>query len=309
MERWRELELRPAKVGLPYSTTLNADEQFSLRIHYGHRMPTAKEARHSKVDFTDTRLLSADDLLMRLTSLFRVSREQAMSFRVVRIDFTADVYGVPVEWFRQHCRVKRKRKPRSYEVSESETSRGAMTSVIFGKRPDLYRIYDRVAALSEVKRDALFGSGTSSVPLPVVTRVERQCNGKAIPRDLSTLGGLFEHAAEVDPFPALVCRQTNTDRIASDNWPPQRRLMKLGLAAAVQELGEATVRARLNRTGGNAKRIFDRYSDLLRSVSAGVTVAELRDQYRRRTIRQLNWPVVGVDGKLTYPAGGLTLTL
>ena len=308
-ESWRERNIRPAKVGLPYSFTLDVDKQFALRIHFNHRTSVAKDKRHRKVDFTDTRLLSAWDVLWRLTKFFLIQEEQALSFRVARIDFAADVCGVPMEWFKRHCRVKAKRKPQSYETSKVESSKGAVTSLVFGKRPDLYRVYDRVAEKRERGADILYAGMFSGAPTPIVTRVERQCSGKAIPQQLSTLGGLFEHGADADPFPGLICSPTSTEGLADDAWSPHKWLMNVGLATVVKEFGEATVRARLNRAGGNAKRMFDKYSQLLRSGSPGVTVEQLREVYRNGTIKQLNLPVHEPDGATGYPQGGRTLTL
>jgi hypothetical protein len=85
--------------------------------------------------------------------------------------------------------------------------------------------------------------------------------------------------------------------------------MNIGLATAVQQFGEATVRVRLNRTGGNARRIFEKYSELLRSDSPGVTEEQLREVYRKGTIRHLNLPVQGRDGEIIYPQGGMTFLL
>jgi hypothetical protein len=308
-ESWRERNIRPAKVGLPYSFTLDVDKQFALRIHFNHRTSVAKDKRHRKVDFTDTRLLSAWDVLWRLTKFFQIKEEQALSLRVARIDFAADVYGVPMEWFKRHCRVKAKRKPQSYETSKVESSKGAVTSLVFGKRPDLYRVYDRVAEKRERGADILYAGMFSGAPTPIVTRVERQCSGKAIPQQLSTLGGLFKHGADADPFPGLICTPTSADGLADDDWSPQKWLMNVGLATVVKEIGEATVRARLNRAGGNARRIFEKYSQLLRSDSPGVTVEQLREVYRNGTIRQLNLPVEELDGVTRYPQGGRTFTL
>jgi hypothetical protein len=307
-ENWRIQRVRHAQGNSPYAHTLDEGLRLALRVHYDFRVPVAKEKRHLKVDFTDTRLLSAEDLLWRLTWMFRIEEQQAYSFHVARIDFAADVQGVPVEWFRQHCLVKRKRKPQSYEVWKKETSKGAVTSVVFGKRPDFYRIYDRIAEKLERGADVLYRGMNMGAPVPIITRVERQCTGRAIPKNLATLGGLFENAATADPFPALLCRDTDDGPLAADDWPPQKWLMSVGLATVVKELGEATVRARLNRTG-NAKRLFDRYSDLLHADSPGVTVDRLREIYRKGTIRQLNFACVGPDGVISYPAGGRMLTL
>lgn len=301
---WREYPVRPAKRGSPYAHTLDADRQLALRIHHNFRDPVAKEKRHWKLDFTDTRLHTAADLLSRLTWLFKMTGQQAPSVRIARIDFTADVFGVPVEWFKQHSRVKRKRSQESYEVCKTESSKGFVTSVVFGKRSDLYRIYDRVDEKQARGAEVLYNGILSSDPVPTITRVERQRSGKAIPKDLSTLRGLFEHAAETDPFPNLICRETDDGYVSSEEWRPQQWLMSVGLATVVNQLGEAIVRARLNRAGGNAERIFEKYSGLLRSDSSGVTVARLREIYRNGTIKQLNLPTTGPAGEIRYPAGG-----
>jgi hypothetical protein len=55
--------------------------------------------------------------------------------------------------------------------------------------------------------------------------------------------------------------------------------------------------------------MFDKYSQLLRSGSPGVTVEQLREVYRNGTIKQLNLPVHQPDGTTRYPQGGLALTL
>jgi hypothetical protein len=308
IEEWRKHRVRGAAHGSVYALTLDADFQLSLRVHYDFRVPIAKENRHVKVDFTGTRLLSADDFLWRLTSLFQIQREDALSLRVARIDLATDVWSVPVEWFKQHCRVKRKRKPRSFEVCQTETSKGAVTSVVFGKRPDLYRIYDRIAEKRERGEEILYAGKLTGAPVPTVTRIERQCSGRAIPKDLATLGGLFKNAAVTDPFPALLCRETHNGSVSTDDWPPQKWLMSVGLATVVKQYGEATVKARLNRKG-NANRIFSRYSDLLRLDSPGVTADQLRGAFRNGTIRQLNIPVSGPDEKVSYPQGGISLIL
>ena len=155
-KNWGKYVARPAKLSSPYATTLDADAALALRVHFNHRVPMPKDKMHVKVDFTDTRLLSAADLLSRLTSLFRIQGDEALSFQIARIDFAADVHGVPVEWFKRNCRVKRKRNPRSYEDSKLDTWKGSVTSVEFGKRPEFYRIYNRVAEKRARGADVLY---------------------------------------------------------------------------------------------------------------------------------------------------------
>jgi hypothetical protein len=213
-----------------------------------------------------------------------------------------------VEWFKRNCRVKSKRSPRSYEDCNTGAWKGIVTSVEFGKRPELYRIYNRVAEKRARGAEVLYDGMSSGAPAPIVTRVERQCSGRAVPKEVATLGDLFEHGADLNPFPNLVCRKTEVKYLSTEDWKPQQWLMSLGLASAVQELGEAVVRARLNQAG-NAKRYFEKYSDLLHVYAPGVTVEGLRDIYRKGTIRQLNIPRTGPDGKILYPAGGFVLLL
>ena len=305
---WQKYPVKPAKIGLPYLFTLDADH---IKVHYGHRLPIPKEKRHFRVEFVHTRVLCAEDLLWGLKSLFQIDQEEAMSLPVARIDFAVDVFDVPVEWFNRNCRVKGKKKVRSYEGQKKEASTGALRSLQFGSNhSDLYRIYDRISEGLGRRVEELLEWKRSAYPLPIITRVERQCCGSGVPDNLKTLGGVFKQASEADPFPKLECTQTGSDPIAVESWTPQQWLMNVGLAAVVKELGLATVRARLNRTGGgNAKRIFDKYSDLLRSDSPGVSADFLRERYRKRTIRQLNLPIRGPDGKIRYPMGGRTLTL
>lgn len=85
-ENWHVQRMRHAKGNSIYAHTLDESQQLALRVHYDFRVPIAKERRHVKVDFTDTRLLSAEDLLLRLRWMFRIGSEQALSFRVARID-------------------------------------------------------------------------------------------------------------------------------------------------------------------------------------------------------------------------------
>ena len=98
----------------------------------------------------------------------------------------------------------------------------------------LYRIYNRVAEKRARGADVLYDGVLSGAPAPTLTRVERQCSGRAIPREVETLGALFEHGADMSPFPNLICRKTDVKYFSAEDWKPQKWLMSLGLASAVQ---------------------------------------------------------------------------
>jgi hypothetical protein len=269
-------------------------------------VPTPSSRRHYKLDFTDTHLLSAHDIVWKICSVFQISPEQTLTLKVARIDFTADTSGTPVQWFKEHCRVLKKRGSEDYESVKTATNRG-ITTITFGKSPDLYRIYNRIAEKRERKEEVLYPGMHTGAPVPVITRIERECRGRKIPAEVHTLSRLFDNAEDFDPFQNLVLTPGGRSS-ATDDWDPKRWLMNLGLAYAVQQLGEAAVRSRLNRDR-NAHRFFPKYTELLQAGLPGPTREHLRNSYRNSTVLQLNQPRPGPDGELVYPAGGPVWTL
>jgi len=204
---WNQSPTHP--VSGPYRFVLDARKASLMRIYFGNTVPIPPGKKHYKVEFGATNLFTAQDIITSIRSAFQLTIQDALNLTVARIDLTADVRDVPVEWFKQHCRVKRKHKSKTYdsiqpeyEPVETETT-GGVTGLKFGKRPDFYRIYNRVAE-KHSRRQALL-SWTSSNPNPVLTRVERQCSGPSVPPQLRTLGLLFENGHIIDPFPNFIC--------------------------------------------------------------------------------------------------------
>lgn len=302
-DQWNTSRRRVASPGSPYQFTIDLRRELALSVHSGSRVPVPRAKSYCKIDFVDTRLMCADDILRRVNWLFGLTDQQAHQLKVARIDLTADIMGTPVSWFHQHCRVLKKRRSEQYETVKKDTERG-VTTLNFGKRPNMYRIYDRIAEKQFRKEDVLYHEMHLGSPEPTVTRIERQCTGKGVPRELATLGAVFENAEDFNPYETLVL----SDGIAeprTDAWKPQRWLMNLGLAYAVQQLGIAAVRSRLNKSR-NATRYFEKYSELLNSSACGPTVEDLSRSYKASTTLQLNIPRRGSDGDLLYPAGMLS---
>ena len=73
---------------------------------------------------------------------------------LMRIDLCVDVHEVPVDWFLNRTRVKFKRV--SYEMGQLKYSRigkAGIQTIAAGKRPNMVRIYDKVAEYKEqIKR-------------------------------------------------------------------------------------------------------------------------------------------------------------
>jgi hypothetical protein len=288
-----------------YRWFIDASREMHVRIYGGHKTPTSSDNRYFKIEFSKMKTLTADDLTSTMQRLFETSHDNILAFRVMRLDFAADVRGVSVEWFKQNCRVRSKRINGAYE-SPHEEARNRTETLYFGAHTDLYRIYNKVA--EKRARGGELGFWPWDTGSRVVTRIERQCTGRAVPKKVSTFGKFLCNAVGCDPFDRLICAENTDIPPSTDDWEPRRWLMNLGLARAVQLHGEATVRARLNRTR-NAKRFFDQYSDLLRSGAPGPSRKDLVTIYRGSTRKQLNIPERDENGDLIYPLGGRSWNL
>jgi len=238
--------------------------------------------------------------------LFLLTESQAADLRVRRVDFAADIAGVSVEWFRMNCRVRNKQTSMEYLASEA-TRRGA-TTLMFGVRDDLIRIYNKVREMKDGGKDVLYHGMFLGRPEPITTRVERQCRGSKVPAQFQTIGDLFRNADTFDPFSEMELAVAE-DIPDTDSWTDQKWLMNLGLQCAVKRLGEKAVRGRLNRSG-NAHRYFSKYSELLRAAAVGGIGSEpLRNVYQLSTRRQLNLPWADENGEIRYPKDGLLMSL
>ena len=116
----------------------------------------------------------------------------------MRIDLTADVPEIPVEWARQSIRFKFKRTEREHgEIKYGLIGRGKVETITAGSRPNVFRIYNKVAESKMQFRKMQRKQSHDSDPLDfekefgfretdTVTRFERQCGGKGIPPQLGT---------------------------------------------------------------------------------------------------------------------------
>ena len=157
----------------------------TLRVYFGHPHPIKREDRHYMVQFHSTGTLTADDFLNCLASAFVLPDRDIRKLKVSRVDLAVDIGGVPVEWFRKHCRVNYKRNSGGYSHWEDNPNR--QTTLTFGKRPDRYLVYDKVAEIKNRKNNPHHVLLVRKPgPEPVITRIERECSGRAVPAELSS---------------------------------------------------------------------------------------------------------------------------
>ena len=208
----------------------------------------------------------------------------AFELPVSRVDFTADVRGIPVDWFRSHAYVLRKRNGQEYKTHRDVT--GTTETIYFGSRKDLIRVYDKTAELRVHEQ-------TADWRLDTWTRVERQLRSDRLARLAPTFGDLVATAESLNPF-AGVHFEPGAPTPPIGSWPAVKYFTGLGLHYAVERDGLQTVRQLLNRNG-NAHRTLETYSDFI-GVGDPFTPPDLDGIFRRSVMEQL-WPT-------DYPAEG-----
>jgi hypothetical protein len=169
------------------------------------------EANH-KFELIDTGEMTLRQMSNEIERVFAV---HALDLEVMRLDLAADVPGVTIRFFQEHTRVKRKRFLQRHGVIPFVSmGKGGIQTLTFGKRPNVIRIYDKVAEYKEQYRKLRRKLGeTGNVPpfedvyrvSPegyVLTRVERQMGGGRIPPELATVRQL-PNCAKFNPFTAL----------------------------------------------------------------------------------------------------------
>jgi hypothetical protein len=136
--------------------------------------------------------------------------DDGMYFSTARIHMAVDVVGYPVAFFRDTVTVARKRSGAEWGTLQYQriTAGGAET-LVFGRRPNVVRIYDKnvqQATLTRRARDPrIQGEPCTQLSVaaadgPPWTRVERQYGRAGIPKELETLRTIRDSASEINPF-------------------------------------------------------------------------------------------------------------
>jgi hypothetical protein len=224
------------------------------------------------------------------------------AMRIMRIDLTADVKDVPVEWFKQHARFKFKRTEREYgEIKYGLIGRGEVETIMAGSRPNVFRIYNKVAESKVQFRRMQRKQNTDAEPLEfenefgfkeadTLTRVERQCGGDRIPPELHTFGSLHR-APDYNPFQSLEIVTSGLPTLPTPaDCEGIEYFTGVGLHEVSKKLGMQEFRKLLNRqSNGNAARTLQRYSAFFPNEQKNsISTAELFEVYRSSVIKQLS---------------------
>lgn len=178
-------------------------------LHYGLKREERDphEGEH-KLELLDTGVKGYSSLVDQIESTME---ESIFDLDVMRIDLCADIVGVPIEWFLSRLRIKFKRVAHEVGTLKAQRiGRAGIQTLSAGKRPNIFRAYDKVAELKtqlrELQRkrsrdaDAItleseFGISENAT----ITRLEQQFGGNRIPFQIDSFGNLRD-LPEFNPF-------------------------------------------------------------------------------------------------------------
>ena len=220
---------------------------------------------------------------------------------LMRIDLCADIHEVPVDWFFNRTRVKFKRI--GYEMGQLKYSRigkAGIQTIAAGKRPNMVRIYDKVAEYKEqLKRlnrkrsfdakEATLKSEFGISDQATITRVERQFGGGRIPQEIDAFGKLAK-LPNFDPFANIVITNGTAASVPTirecrfETW-----ITGTFLRERQDEMGRQQFNRWLNLySKGNGARYRDTYSAFLDAgLDDRLTTDTLFAVYRESVTKQL----------------------
>lgn len=172
-----------------------------LHMHNVHD----KRGNH-KLELVETGAMAYSQMRHEIERVFAVNTNRD-GLELMRLDLAADIEGVPVSWFERNIQAKWKRFTAGIgtigePVEFSEMGSKGIQTFYFGRRPNVFRIYDKVAErqyryrqwIARARRrgtpdaeiptfEQMFGHSESSF---ILTRVERQMAAGKVPEVLST---------------------------------------------------------------------------------------------------------------------------
>jgi hypothetical protein len=255
-----------------------------------------KQGNH-KLELVDTADMSVAAMRNEVERIFDVDSRQ---LGLMRLDLAADVPGVPIPWFAQHARVKYKRWTADVgKIEFAQMGKGQIETLYFGKRPNCFRIYDKIAELrhqyAQLRRRESDAAETPSFleefGYPetgfVLTRVERQIGGSRFPALLDQFSSLRRLPA-FNPFANLELQSFDESPAPSiEDFGVIEYLAGLGARSAAMDMGLHRFRSFLNKhPPRNANRILRRMQPFL-PREVGTDSKKLFEIYQESVNRQL----------------------
>jgi hypothetical protein len=263
-------------------------------LHMGCKW--GKVANH-KLELLDTGLMSYSRLVNEIERIFQMD---AKSTGVMRLDLAADNPGVPVNWFQSRIKANHKQYIANFGSAEFvEMGKGGIQTLYFGRRPNLIRIYDKVAEYKaqfqklvrglhagepRLNFEDTFGVSESAV----ITRVERQMGGK-IPEILSTVGKL-KSLDSFRPFDKLKIIAGGTSEPDPKDYGFMDYCTGMYLRGKAEREGmHATIKFIDRNSNRNTRKVLQKFKHFLPGEQPGgmTDLDFLNEIFRRSVSRQL----------------------
>jgi len=281
--------IRAVKPGGRYAFRVDLREygRHSL-LHFGYKH---QDTHPHKLELLDTGKMKFSEMLEEIGSVFHVD---PLSLPIMRVDFAVDIPNVPVSWFREQVRVRHKQFAASVsEMQESEMGRGELQTLYLGKRPNCFRIYNKLREQEKqyqtylssywkeyrrvYRKEWATNRCIPQLPPPmtyaemfppiedkILTRVERQISRDRLPKQISTVASL-QNLKDFNPFEPIEFSEASGSPIPSvEEVGLNRHVTGLGYRQLYKQLGEHGFRSALNmHSAGNGARIVREYGDFI----------------------------------------------
>jgi hypothetical protein len=253
-----------------------------------------------KIELVNTGTMGFSRMVNEISKIFDIDPER---LAIMRLDLAADVPEIPVSWFLNHCRVQYKRWLADlgqivYEPEYSQMGMKTIQTLYFGKRPNVYRIYDKVAEYQhQYKQLSRRVSPDAEIPqfsdvygcsaTTVLTRVERQLAGGRVSPQIDTVKKL-RAASTFNPFDRLKFIAGHGDEPYPNNYRSDVYQRGMSIRQQICEQGLQRTRFSLNeQSRGNADRILKDYEDFIPAEGHWITSGELFERYQESVSKQL----------------------
>ena len=271
---------------------------FNIRLNLYCRMD--KTGNH-KLELIDVGTMSRTQIVPEIQQVFEID---ARTLQVMRVDFAVDVPKLALHWFRETVRVqhKRFRSALTDQRFYGEMGKAEIETLYFGKRPNVIRIYDKMAEYQVQYRNLLRKLGKDA-ELPsfesvsgvqnadaILTRVERQIGGR-IPEPVQTLECVMNPGLEFTPFSNLkIIDHAPTPNLEA-SLSFETRCTGLYLRTLAQTDGMQAVSAFISKhSKGNGAWVRNKYGHFLAADSNKGTLneAELQRRFQDSLARQMS---------------------
>ncbi|HYX49379.1 MAG TPA: hypothetical protein VE843_06525 [Ktedonobacteraceae bacterium] len=259
-------------------------------LHYKHLY-----LGHSKLQI---RRVSEKPLSSIVTIISQLITVDPLAPDIMRLDVKVDVPDYPVSFFKQYISIPYKKRNQEWATIKSKSSNPKKVETLeFGARPNLYKVYDKVAErlhsysryLRRAKKKGLepqsFESLYGHPPTKVLTRIERQF-GK-VPPEVNTLVKLKNSADTWNPFHNNEFLTSAAYLVLENDLAIKDLIVVDWLRQKQAEVGLQQLKTWIRKqTGSNANRFFKAFLPYL--ALKPLSPPDLNSSFKQELLQQIS---------------------